>query len=188
MAESDVYILSLILTPENLKVLSNNFQDALAARPWAAASHCSPQGHLHAKVALNCFCSAWAPQDQRKPSTLRTWLSSTSPQASEVVWAWEIMKRQRVRGECLSHQHNTIPRSSSSELKLHQPIIVNAFPEDLVPWYSNAQQYGRMPQLEPTGVWLDWIPQGGITADVFDEEIYSCTGCSQPPHLPSIFL
>lgn len=30
MAESDVYILSLILTAENLKVLSNNFQDPLA--------------------------------------------------------------------------------------------------------------------------------------------------------------
>lgn len=30
MAESDVYILSLISTSENLKVLSNTFQDPLA--------------------------------------------------------------------------------------------------------------------------------------------------------------
>lgn len=191
MAESDVYILSLILTAENLKVLSNNFQDPLAAIPWAAASLWSPQSHLHAEVALNCFCSAWAPQDQREASTLRTQLSPTAPQASEVAWAWEVTvprKRQRVRGECLSHQHKTSPHSSTSELKPHQFIIVNAFPEDLFPWYSNARLYGRMPQMEPMGVWLHWIPQGGITADVFDEEIYSCTGCSQCPHLPSIFL
>lgn len=118
-------------------------------------------------------------------------LSLRAPQASEVTWPWETMvplQRQRVRCECLGHQHETSPRSSTSELKPHQPIAVNAFPEGLVPWYSSAQQHGRMPQMEPMGVWLDWIPQGGITADVFDEEIYSCTGCSQSPHLPPIFF
>lgn len=37
------------------------------------------------------------------------------------------MKRQRVRSECLSHQHKTGRHSSTSELKPHQPITVNTF-------------------------------------------------------------
>lgn len=45
--------------------------------------------------------------------------------------------------------------------------------------------------MEGAHAWVcGWIefPQEGITAGIFDEEIYSHMGCTRSPQIPSIFL
>lgn len=63
MAESDVYILLLILTAENLKVLSNNFQD-----PLAQSLEQLPATALHRAISM----PRWNWTASAQPEHLRT--------------------------------------------------------------------------------------------------------------------